>query len=139
MTMANVPDLRALLPKMPDVSGILTARESTYQATQAALQPLVAQQSENFTRVIRRTIEAHQFGLDDDKELAVYCHVGPEVITVHSFQFPNWNVAVIEGVDAENRPTTHIVHVEAMQITCKVVDAEKNKKREPIGFVMPKE
>jgi hypothetical protein len=46
---------------------------------------------------------------------------------------------VIEGVDAEDRLTTHITHVEAMQITCKVVDVEKNKKREPIGFVMPTE
>ena len=109
--MANIPDLRALLPKMPDVSGILTARESTFQATQAALQPLVAQQSENFTKAIGKTIEALKFGLDDDKELAVYCHVGPEVITVHSFRFPNWNVAVIEGVDAEDSLTTHIAHV----------------------------
>lgn len=137
--MANIPDLRALLPKMPDVSGILTARESTFQATQAALQPLVAQQSENFTKAIGKTIEALQFGLHDDQELAVYCHVGPEIITVHSFRFPNWNVAVIEGVDVEDRPTTHISHVEAMQITCKVVGVEKNKKREPIGFVMPTE
>jgi hypothetical protein len=121
----------------PPYRHVPSAFETMVNAMTVALRPLVSGQAETFTAAIMTHINGLQAALKVDEELLVYCDAGVDRIRVYNFCFPKWNVAIVSGVDQEKNATQRIAHVEALQLTCKVVKREPDKKPIKIGFLLP--
>ena len=75
--------------------------------------------------------------LQPGESLVVFCDAGKERIRAHSFTFPNWHLAIVEGLDDEGQRTVRIENVQDIKLTMKIVSSPK--KSEPIGFITPEE
>jgi hypothetical protein len=117
-----------------------TSREEIqFLYMQTALRPLIEEQAENMTAVILNHITQLQDNLQSDEELLVCCEAGGEIIRVHEFNFPKWNVAIITGFDERGNLTQRITHIQTIQLTCKVRKLEPSGKRVRIGFILPED
>jgi hypothetical protein len=75
--------------------------------------------------------------LQEGESLVVYCDAGWERIRVESFEFPNWHLAVVSGLDDEDNKTYRIENVQDIKLTCKIL--KSSVKTTTIGFVLPAE
>lgn len=122
-------------PRLPELR-TPSAFETQLAANRTALRPLIHEQAENLTAVMHARITQLQSSLNPDEELVVTSGSGPDGFRVHSFEFPEWNVVILSGVDAQNNKTQRIAHVQTIQITCKVVKTVAGNKV-TIGFIWP--
>jgi hypothetical protein len=98
---------------------------------------MVEQQGENLVAVISERVKCLEATLQTDESLVVYCDAGKERIRVESFEFPNWHLAVVSGLDEDGNKTYRIENVQDIKLTCKVV--KSTVKTTTIGFVLPAE
>ncbi len=102
-----------------------------------AMRNMVAQQGKNLVEVIQARVKDWEAALQPGESLTVYCDAGKEQIRVEGFEFPNWHLAVVSGLDDHGNRAHRIENVQDIKLTCKVV---KSQRKEPkIGFVLPAE
>lgn len=97
-----------------------------------------AAQPENVCATILGQIQAMQKALKDEEELVVTCATGGETVRVFEFFVPSPQVLVLKGVDAARNLTRVVVHVEGLQLVCKVARVQPNAKPARINFISPK-
>ena len=76
-----------------------------------------------------------QKALKPEEELVILHHTGIEAIRVLEIYAPSWQVFVLTGIDAEKNVTRVISHSDHLQLTCKVMKAEKPIR---VGLLAPK-
>jgi Mrp family chromosome partitioning ATPase len=98
------------------------------------LKPISVPGAKSFQEGVREAIEASQRNLQPDEQLLVYYTNGVEMIRVGHVYMSLTNVAVISGSDQEGKATQVVAHLHALQLVCKVVKADENKKKTKIEF-----
>ena len=97
----------------------------------------IAQQGRNLVKVITEKVRYLESGLQPDEQLIVYCDAGRDRLRADAFEFPNWHLAIIAGLDDDNNRTYRIENVQDIKLTCKVVKSGQSGPK--IGFVLPPE
>jgi hypothetical protein len=130
---------RNLMPQMPDLSKIPLRNipKESAEWTAIMMRQMVAQQGENLVAVILAKVKALEANLQAGEALVVYCDAGKERIRVERFEFPNWHLAIVSGLDEEDNRAYRIENVQDIKLTCKIVKGLP--KKNSIGFVLPKE
>jgi hypothetical protein len=96
----------------------------------------VAQQGENLVAVITARVKEWETKLKEGEALVVYCDAGRDRVHVESFEFPNWHLAIVVGLDDEGNRAYRIENVQDIKLTCKIL---KGAPKNPIGFILPEE
>ncbi|HLK64470.1 MAG TPA: hypothetical protein VKU19_13585 [Bryobacteraceae bacterium] len=102
-----------------------------------AMRNMVAQQGQNLVEVIKARVTDLEAKLQTDESLSVYCDAGKDQIRVESFEFPNWHLAVVAGLDEQGNRAYRIENVQDVKLTCKIVKSPRVGSK--IGFVLPAE
>lgn len=102
-----------------------------------AMRDTIAQQGRNLVKVITEKVRYLESGLQPDEQLIVYCDAGRDRLRADAFEFPNWHLAIIAGLDDDNNRTYRIENVQDIKLTCKVVKSGQSGPK--IGFVLPPE
>jgi hypothetical protein len=96
------------------------------------------EQGRNFAEVIKKEVQKLEVEANANGLAAAFtCDGGFELITVRSFEFPTWNIAIIRGVDKNGDSTHRVIDVKELRLTGKLIKGPA--KRSPIGFRMPGE
>jgi hypothetical protein len=133
---AYLRDLVPRMPVMPDIKVRNIPKESA-EWTAIMMREMVAQQGENLVAVIQVKVQTLEASLQEGESLVVYCDAGKEQIQVESFEFPNWHLAIVSGLDDQNNRSYRIENVQDIKLTCKIVKSQQ--KAAKIGFVLPAE
>lgn len=111
--------------------------ESQAQWNAIAMRNMVAQQGQNLVEVIKTRVTDIEAKLQPGESLTVYCDAGKDQIRVESFEFPNWHLAVVAGLDEHGNRAYRIENVQDVKLTCKIVKSPQVGPK--IGFVLPAE
>lgn len=95
-------------------------------------------QADNVGATILGQIQAMQKALKEDEELMVLCSAGPDTLRVLEIFLPTWRVMVLAGIDTDKVITRHVLAVEQVQLTCKVMKAPPGTKPSRIRIIAPK-
>jgi hypothetical protein len=114
------------------------AQQALLSATSPAKEPAAPERKERVCAVILGQINAMQKALKADEELLVLFESGTETIRVMEIFVPSWQVAVLNGLDADRNPARVISPAERLQLICKVVKAPPGAKPARVGLIAPK-
>lgn len=111
--------------------------QDNLEATEIAMRSVVREQGRNLVVIITERVKTLEANLKDDEALVVFCDAGRDRIRVKEFEFPNWHLAVVSGIDDDGNQTQRIAHVQNIELTCKVCKRQPNVKVTTIGFILP--
>ena len=114
------------------------AQQALLSATSPAKEPAAPERKESVCAVILGQINAMQKALKADEELVVLFESGSERIRVMEIFVPSWQVAVLNGLDADRNPARVVSPAERLQLICKVVKAPPGAKPARVGLIAPK-
>jgi hypothetical protein len=114
------------------------AQQALLSATSPAREPAAPAQKESVCAVILAQINAMQKALKADEELMVLFESGAEKIRVMEIFVPSWQVAVLNGLDADRNPARVVTPAERLELVCKVVKAPPGVKPARVGLIAPK-
>jgi hypothetical protein len=114
------------------------AQQALLSATSPAREPAAPAQKESVCAVILAQINAMQKVLKADEELMVLFESGAEKIRVMEIFVPSWQVAVLNGLDADRNPARVVTPAERLELVCKVVKAPPGVKPARVGLIAPK-
>jgi hypothetical protein len=93
---------------------------------------LARETRENISTILRTMLTR----LDADEDMAVYHFTGTETIKVAQLIFRGTHLVMVVGEDAKSNFTISICHLDAINLTCKIVKLAKNEPRkQAIGFI----
>ena len=114
------------------------AQQALLTATAPVKEPATPAPKENVCAVMLGQINAMQKALKADEELLVLFRSGAEEIRVLEIFVPSWQVAVLNGLDANRNPARVVSPAELLQLVCKVVKAPPGVKPARVGLIAPK-
>ena len=121
-------------------SGVRRVMEKLFKVSQVAQELVSASGSYAQAIVDRvRAMEQEAEAYGEDKALIVYCDTAGGPLKVERLQFSDGALIVVNGIDADGRPTSFISTVFALQLTCKIVEvpAGAELSNRPIAFDLP--
>jgi hypothetical protein len=114
------------------------AQQALLTATAPAKEPAAPAPKENVCAIMLGQINAMQKALKADEELLVLFRSGADEIRVLEIFVPSWQVAVLNGLDADRNPARVVSPAEVLQLVCKVVKAPPGVKPARVGLIAPK-
>lgn len=101
-----------------------------------AFRTIAAAQADDLKEAIIHQIRSLQANAGPTKQVVVSCFTGGEKITIEKIGFPTDLLVTLDGCDTKGTPLVRMLHINNVDIICRIVPVEDGKPSKSIGFVV---
>ena len=126
----------SLIPKMPEFPRLHMPELASPEELFPPGTHLLRDAAQIFFESLREHMQAIEQTLAEKERLALIHTQTGEAIVITSVSFANPSAIIVAGFDSDQRRSVVYAHLNSFQMLFKIIEAETDEPRRPIGFHM---